>query len=193
MIELVQAARQLQDFCTAQQWQSCFIGGFAVQRWGEPRFTSDIDLSLLTGFGKEEAFVDGLLARFRPRTEGQREFALRSRVLLLTADNEVPMDIALAALPFEEGVIARASPFEYERGGPALTTCSAEDLIIYKAFADRALDWHDVETILVRQGDKLDFAYIYRELAPLCALKEAPEIVPRLQALGEKIAAETTG
>jgi len=104
----------------------------------------------------------------------------------------MPMDVALAALPFEEGVIVRASLFEYQRGESALTTCSAEDLIIYKAFADRALDWHDVETILVRQGSKLDFDSIYLELAPLCELKEGPGIVPRLRMLAEKIAAETT-
>ena len=83
-------------------------------------------------------------------------------------------------------------PFEYERGKSALITCSAEDLIVYKAFADRGLDWHDVETILVRQGNALDFPYIYRELGPLAELKEAPEIVPRLQTLAAKIAAETT-
>jgi len=112
-------------------------------------------------------------------------------VLLLTASNEVPIDVALAGLPFEEKVIARASPFEYERERPALTTCSAEDLIVYKAFADRALDWHDVETILVRQGNKLDLDQIYRELEPLCELKEAPGIVPRLKLLAEKIARET--
>jgi hypothetical protein len=29
------AAVELQDFCHAQGWRFCFIGGLAVQRWGE--------------------------------------------------------------------------------------------------------------------------------------------------------------
>jgi hypothetical protein len=112
VIELVQAASQLQRFCVEQNWQFCFIGGFALQRWGEPRLTSDVDTSFLTGAGNEECFVDALLGRFRARTADQREFAIRNRVLPLIADNDVPLDVALAALLFEERAIRRATPFE---------------------------------------------------------------------------------
>ena len=109
--------------------------------------------------------------------------------MLLIADNDVPLDVALAALPFEERAIRRATPFEYQQGVD-LITCSAEDLIIFKAFAARDQDWIDVQQILVRQWKHLDLGYIYRELAPLCELKEAPEIVSRLQALVEKVGAD---
>jgi len=47
---LFSAARQLQEFCDAQGWRSCFIGGLAVQRWGQSRLTGDVDLTLLAGF-----------------------------------------------------------------------------------------------------------------------------------------------
>ncbi|MGD0620777.1 MAG: hypothetical protein ABSB67_24380 [Bryobacteraceae bacterium] len=57
MIDLFTAAKQLQDFCDRQGWQSCFIGGIAMQRWCEPRVTRDIDLTLLAGFGDEERFA----------------------------------------------------------------------------------------------------------------------------------------
>ena len=33
------AAGEIQSFCLQQCWRFCFIGGVAVQRWGEPRFT----------------------------------------------------------------------------------------------------------------------------------------------------------
>lgn len=65
--ELLVAASQLQAFLSRRGWRFCFIGGVAVQRWGNPRFTEDIDLTLLTGFGREEEFVDGLLEELQPR------------------------------------------------------------------------------------------------------------------------------
>ena len=34
---ILSAAHELQQFCASKQWQFCFIGGIAVQRWGEPR------------------------------------------------------------------------------------------------------------------------------------------------------------
>jgi hypothetical protein len=59
------AAGEVQSFCKSQGWRFCFIGGVALQRWGEPRLTQDVDLTLLTGFGNEEKFVDALLKEFR--------------------------------------------------------------------------------------------------------------------------------
>jgi hypothetical protein len=55
------AAEEVQQVCQQQDWQFCFIGGVAVQRWGEPRLTQDVDLTLLAGFGSEEAYVDTCL------------------------------------------------------------------------------------------------------------------------------------
>ena len=72
-------AAGLQNFCEARDWRFCFIGGLAVQRWGEPRGTIDVDLTLLSGF-------------------------------------------------------ARATRFTFP-GDVPLLTCSAEDLIVLKAFA----------------------------------------------------------
>ncbi|HNQ91110.1 MAG TPA: hypothetical protein PKM73_21050 [Verrucomicrobiota bacterium] len=36
------AAGQVQRFCEERGWRFCFIGGVAVQRWGEPRLTQDL-------------------------------------------------------------------------------------------------------------------------------------------------------
>jgi hypothetical protein len=52
-IDLWDAARAVQEFCDKHDWHSCFIGGIAVQRWSQARVTSDVDLTLLTGFGGE--------------------------------------------------------------------------------------------------------------------------------------------
>jgi hypothetical protein len=73
--EVIKAAAELQAVCEAEEWRFCFIGGLAVLRWGEPRETVDVDLSLLTGFSGEDRFVRTLLGRFRPRIENAAEFA----------------------------------------------------------------------------------------------------------------------
>ena len=38
---VLEAAEQVQAFCQQQGWRFCFIGGVAVQRWGEPRLTQE--------------------------------------------------------------------------------------------------------------------------------------------------------
>ena len=91
------------------------------------------------------------------------------------------MDVSLAALPYEALVIQRSSYFDYLSGTPLLT-CSAEDLIVLKAFAGRGQDWVDVERIIVRQTGKLNWDYIREQLRPLAELKDAPEIIDQLEA-----------
>ena len=183
MNELTRLALHLQGFCEERGWKFCVIGGIAVMHWGEPRFTMDLDMTLLTGFGGEEAFVDEWLAHFEPRLKGAREFALRNRVLLLQSENGVGIDIALGALPFEESAVQRARKIEMEPGAEVLL-CTPEDLIVMKAFAYRDLDWHDIRGILIRQGKgALDWDYIYEHLIPLCEVKESPEILKRLRGL----------
>ncbi len=59
---LLEAARDLEAFLVAQRWQFCFIGGLAVLRWGEPRLTFDVDVTLLCQFGREDEFAGPLLA-----------------------------------------------------------------------------------------------------------------------------------
>jgi hypothetical protein len=72
MIELLEAARDVQDFCGQKGWRFCFI-------WG----------AVLTGFGGEDEVIDALLARFAPRLPGAREFAQRNRVLFLNTANAI--------------------------------------------------------------------------------------------------------
>jgi hypothetical protein len=178
--EVIRAAVDLQAFCDSHGWRYCLIGGLALQRWGEPRETADVDLTLLTGFGMEQLFVDSLLSRYTARVPDAAAFALTHRVLLLRAPSGVGLDIALGGLPFEEQVVARATPFAFP-GDAMLRTCSAEDLVVLKAFAARAKDWLDIEGILIRQTGKLDWNYVLSQLRPLAELKDTPEILVELE------------
>ena len=121
-------------------WQFCFIGGVATFRWGTPRLTNDLDLTLLTGFGAEERFAAALLAEFESRIPEAASFAAPHRVLLLRTPDGFGIDVALGAMPFEASAIARSSNAELVPGA-ILRTCSAEDLIVHKAFASRPQDW----------------------------------------------------
>jgi hypothetical protein len=182
---IYQAAREVFAFFAEQGWRSCLIGGMAVLRWGRPRATQDVDVSLFTDFGNEEKFVDAILARFPRRTPDARERALEHRVLLTASSNDVGIDVALAAFPFEDAVIKRASPFQFEPG-VVIPTASAEDLIISKAFANRPIDWMDVEGIIVRQK-KLDWGLIESELQLRCDLIEIHDPLELLRKLSAKL------
>jgi hypothetical protein len=177
---LYEAANEVSAFLDERQWRFCIIGGLAVIRWGEPRLTVDVDLTLLTGFGGEERFANALLERFSGRMDDALGFAMQNRVLLLSATNGRDLDISFGAFPFEEEMVDRATPFEFA-AGVELVTCSAEDLFILKVFANRSKDWADAEGVAIRQT--IDRTYVIRHLQPLCELKEAPDLLDRANKL----------
>ena len=182
MKTLIESARKLQGFMESRQWPFCFIGGIALLAWGRPRLTVDIDISLYTGFGKEAPFIDALLEAFSPRISDAGDFALKNRVLLLKTNEGIGIDAVLSALAYEKEMIDGASDVEF-LPGINLRVCRAEDLIVLKAFADRAQDWADVESVVESQGDKLDGNYIIERLIPLTEAKEAPKILERVKVL----------
>jgi hypothetical protein len=147
MTPLLAAAAEVQQFLRSR---------------GEPRFTRDVDLTLLCELGSEQRAVDAVLDGFRPRTREAREFALRNRVVLVESSSGFPIDAGLS-------------------------TCSAEDLIVLKAFAGRLQAWADIEKVLVRQRAALDWKLVRDELEPLLALREAPEHLDQLEQLRSRI------
>ena len=176
------AALEVERICRRRGFAFCFIGGLAVQRWGQPRMTADVDVTVITGFGTEAPFVDALLTELRGRIADAREFALQHRTLLLRASNGVHVDVALGAMPFEERAAQRATGFAVS-ATDQVTTCCAEDLVVHKAFAGRDKDWLDIEGIVARQGDKLDQSLVWQELEPLLELRDDPVIRTRLERL----------
>ncbi len=185
MNALLAAADEVATVCAERSLRYCFIGGLAVLRWGEPRLTRDVDLTVIAGFGCEAAATDALLASLTGRMPDAREFALRHRTLLLRASNGTPVDVALGALPFEERAAGRASRWPVTPG-VELLTCSAEDLLVHKVFASRERDWVDIEGIVARQGAGLDRALIDGELTPLLELKDATADLARLHSILER-------
>ena len=183
MNPLFAAAAEIQDYLQNAGEQFCFIGAVALQRWGEPRFTRDVDLTLLCAYGSEQQAADRLLASFASRIPDARAFALQHRVLLLRSATGIPIDIAFGAILFEERCVARATAFDF--GIANLLTCSAEDLVVLKAFAGRPQDWVDIESVAVRQHRVLDWNLVFEELEPLAAVRDVPGLLDRLRRLAD--------
>lgn len=179
---LLEAAREIQEFCESRLWRFCFIGGIAVQHWGEARVTRDADLTIFTGIGDEPRHVDELLGRFEARIPQARDFALRHRVLLLRAANGVPLDVSLGALPFEEKAVA-GSRLEEIAPGVTLQLTSPGALIVFKAFADRPQDWLDIEGIVVKSAHLIDWTDVRADLKTLLDLKGDASALERLETL----------
>lgn len=185
MNTLLQAGARVQRVFEQRGWQFCFIGGVANFRWGTPRLTNDLDLTLLTGFGSEMEYVAPLLAEFESRVADGAAFAAEYRVLLLRTDDGFGVDVALGAMPFEASAIARATNVELVPGA-VLRTCSAEDLIVHKAFASRPQDWVDVEGVILKQRGQLAWNQIWADLSELVELKAAPEILDELERIASR-------
>ncbi len=111
---------------------------------------------------------------------------MQYRVLLCQEQQGIPVDVSLAAFPFELEVIRRSQLQNYR--GTELRICSPSDLVVLKAFANRDHDWTDIRGILIRSSSLLDWQLIENELTVLANLKEEPEILTHLQSLRASLA-----
>ncbi len=174
MNQLLIAAKEICEVLTSEGWRFCIIGGLAVQRWGEPRTTLNVDLTLLVSVGMEEKISRTLLRHFASRIADAQEFALHNRVLLLRSSNGKDIDVVMGALPFEQNTVARAAPVEFAPG-MVFPCCTAEDLFVMKVFAGRVRDMIDAESIAMRTAE-LDKQYIREQLQELSALSDVPDM-----------------
>lgn len=69
----------------------------------------------MTGFGAEESVIDPLLTDFTARFADGRAFALRHRVLLLSASNGVPIDVALGRSELAPLLELKGSTHQFSR------------------------------------------------------------------------------
>ena len=158
-MKLLQAAAEVAGFLNSQGVPYFVISGLALQRWGKPRLTRDVDITVLLPSGGLEPFVDAVLARFKPRAPDARKFAKEHRVLLVQTSQGVPVDISLGIPGYEEEAFERAVEVDFPEVGK-LRLIGPEDLIIHKCVAGRPRDLEDVEGVLIRQRLKLDLKLI---------------------------------
>jgi len=175
-----EAAWQLHRFLTERDIPYVIIGGIAVQCWGEPRLTIDVDLAILLPAGGEERRLREIAAAFPPRLKDAVAFALEHRLLPVDVPGASPADLSLALPGFEEEAIARAVAYDLGQRR-SVRLCTAEDLVVYKCVAGRPQDVLDVESVVARQGDTLDVAHIRRWVEQFAQLTDEREIVGRFE------------
>lgn len=187
------AAWELHQFFQTLELPYAVIGGMAVQWWGEPRTTQDVDLTIVAPLDRPSSvIIQQILDRFPARIENALEFARRSRVILITVSSGCPVDISMGLPGYEDEVMRRAVEFDLEPG-KAVRVCAAEDLIIHKAIAGRPQDVRDIEGIVYRQRDALGVAIIRRWLQAFAELLDDPEIVERFERPWKRIHSSLRG
>jgi hypothetical protein len=185
-----ETAWQLHRFLIARGIPYAIIGGFAVQRWGQPRLTRDVDFTILLPPGAEEPILREIAAAFPPRIEDAVAFALEHRVLPVEVPGGSEADLSLGLRGYEEAVIARVIAYDLGEGRE-VCLCSAEDLVIHKALAGRPQDVVDVEGVVARQGKALDVAYVRQWLRELARVADDPEIAVRFERIWAALGPET--
>ena len=138
------------------------IGGQAVLLHGEPRLTQDVDITLGVTPERLPEVLDlcrDLNLELLP--DDVAEFVRATFVLPVRhVQSGIRVDLVFSATPYERKAISRAVTVEL--GGSTVPFASAEDLVIHKLFAGRARDIEDVEGVLRRKGQDLDWGYVLK-------------------------------
>ncbi len=137
--------------------RACLIGGHAVNAWVEPRFTADIDLTVLADrAGIERVQADLGACGYRVvRAVGADLPSGPDFVRLAGGVDDPPIDLQAAKTAFQVQVVERA--LEHHAGLPVATP---EDLVVLKLIAHRAKDLIDLRNLLALPA--LDWSHIER-------------------------------
>jgi hypothetical protein len=136
------------------------FGAQAVQIWGLPRLSADVDVTVLPG-GVTSATLVERLERFGfdLRVSDVEDFVRRTRVLpFVHRASRLPLDLVLGGPGPEEEFLARARKVLVE--GVEIPVISPEDLIVTKVLASRPKDLEDVRGILRSRGPSLDLSRV---------------------------------
>ncbi|CAN5344551.1 hypothetical protein BH10ACI3_BH10ACI3_13500 [soil metagenome] len=161
MINLFEEAAELQNMLMAEGMEFFFVGGIALQIWGQPRLTTDIDLTVFTGLTNEDERIKWFLSLFKPLIGDQDsmlDFARKRRVLLLKSKSNTEIDVMLGALADMSEEFRRAT-FQQFTPSLSLKICSADSLIALKTVAGRSQDFADIESVIIKQKN-IDWDYV---------------------------------
>jgi predicted nucleotidyltransferase len=139
------------------------IGGQAVLRYGEPRLTKDIDITL--GVGTEGLpRVEQVIRDLNLKLLVENPDAFVRRTFVLPAQDEasgIRVDFVFSFSDYEKRAIARAASVEIK--GTLVRFATLEDVVVHKVVAGRPRDLEDVKSIILKNPG-YDRAYVERWL-----------------------------
>lgn len=157
------------------------FGAQAVQVWGLPRLSADVDVTVLPGEVSSAALVESLERRgFDLRVSDVEDFVRRTRVLpFVHRTSRLPLDLVLGGPGPEEEFLSRARKVLVE--GVEIPVISPEDLIVTKVLASRPKDLEDVRGILRSRGQSLDLGRVRSLLSLLEEALGQSDLLPAFE------------
>lgn len=161
-----------------------FIGGQAVLLHGAPRLTQDIDVSLSVGpevFNTVKDACDALGLESLVADPG--DFARETFVFPVRSGRSgIRVDFIFSNTEFERLAVGRT--IGVPLAGETVPFATPEDLVLLKLFAGRARDLDDIQSVIDRQGERLDWGYVERwarEFAEIPGREDLPRRVAELR------------
>jgi hypothetical protein len=154
--------------------QYAVIGGHAVNAWLEPRFTSDIDVTVVANAKELESLSSTLRqAGFDiVRQYGADQPSGPDFIRFANADASVVLEIQVAKTALQHSVVSRAMS---SASGARVAT--PEDLLVLKLIAYRSKDRIDLEGLVRRPS--IDWSYVEKQCKDWDVLDRLDEVRPR--------------
>ncbi len=157
---LIESFILLNQFLQSHKIPYCLIGGVAAGYWGEPRYTKDIDFTVVSRTGDLKPllhlFTESGFKILEKKGTSQFQVIQKDKLHFIA-------DIILAEVEYQHWVIQRAQKIEmFEIEVPI---CTPEDLIILKLIANRRQDLLDIENVLKNCEYRLDLLYLQEWLS----------------------------
>lgn len=148
----------------------CLLGALAVSAWGLPRMTQDVDILLAIDQPQQNQLMQALeAAGFRyDQTWADANSTIRDWHFRFQR-GVVPVDLMLPRDAHDQALLERRRRIPY--GTLTVWAIAPEDLILHKLKVGRAQDFVDVVTVLQRQRNHLDMAYL-RDWAERLGIQE---------------------
>jgi hypothetical protein len=166
------------------------FGAQAAILRGVRRFTADVDVTVDLGARPIGDLITPLAAAgVVLRVADADEFVRATRVLPMRhGASGLPVDVVLSGPGFEERFFARATTVEID--GVSIPVARAEDLVVMKVLAGRALDIEDAVAMLA--ADELDAAGIRADLRELELMLDQSDLLPLFEACCRRAHASRT-
>ena len=157
---LLGALKKLKLLLEKQKTPYMLIGGIAVALWGEPRATQDIDVVVLISKDRVFDFLKEAKKYGFSYQEREIRHLLKANLLRLIWQKDFFLMVDLIIPDTEYQKIALKRRKRKKIRGEYFWFVSAEDLILHKLIAERAIDIRDAQTVFRRGKEYLDLTYL---------------------------------